>query len=170
MSRDIDLDLATAETAPFSASDGHRVLFALVGTWHGSTRTWLDPSAPPDVGQTSLRAEAILGGRFVRLEYLGTVIGKPHAGEMLLGYEPQANRFVAAWVDSFHMATGIMISTGEPRPDDTIAVLGRYAAGDQEWSWRTELSLAAGDLVLASFNITPDGQEHPAVESRLARR
>jgi hypothetical protein len=165
----LNLDLATADTTPFSAGDGHRALHALVGTWHGTTRTWLDPSAPPDQGQTALRAEAILGGRFVRLEYRGTVIGKPHAGEMLLGHEPQASRFVAAWVDSFHMSTGIMISTGEPRPDGAIAVMGKYAAGDEEWAWRTVISLEGGDLVIASFNVTPDGKEHPAVESRLSR-
>jgi Protein of unknown function (DUF1579) len=168
MSRE-DLNLATAETAPFSATDGHRDLHALVGEWEGTTRTWLDPSARPDEGHTTARIEAVLGGRFVRLEYRGTVIGKPHAGEMLLGCDTDG-RLAAAWIDSFHMATGIMMSTGERRADGAVSVLGSYDAGGQQWGWRTVLRADGGGLAIDTTNIAPDGVEHPATESRLVPR
>jgi hypothetical protein len=171
MSKDPDLDLATAPTAPLTPSDGHRALQRLVGAWHGTTRTWLDPSAPPDEGQTDARVEAILGGRFVRLEYRGTVIGKSHAGEMLIGHDGTENRFTSAWVDSFHMATGIMLSRGEPRDDGAISVLGSYEAGGETWGWKTILRRVDDDnLSIDSFNVMPDGTEHRAVESRLTAR
>ena len=168
MSSDLNLDLATAETAPFSPTDGHGDLRPLLGTWLGLTRTWLDPSMPPDEGQTVARVEAILGGRFVRMEYRGTVMTRSHAGQMLIGYDSDTGRFTAAWVDSFHMATGIMTMTGERRPDGAISLLGSYPAGGQQWGWRTVIRCSdAGQLVLESWNIAPDGGEHPAIESRL---
>ncbi len=171
MSNDTDVNLATADTAPLSASDGHRALHRLVGTWLGTTRTWLDPAMPPDEGQTVARVEAILGGRFVRLEYRGAVMGKSHAGELLIGHDATAGRFTSAWVDSFHMATGIMSSAGELRDDGAIALLGSYDAGGQKWGWRTVIRRVDDEhLTIESFNISPDGGEDRAVESRLGAR
>lgn len=168
MNRD-ELNLATVETAPFSAGDGHRDLHGLVGEWEGTTRTWLDPSAPPDEGRTAARIEIILGGRFIRFEYRGTVIGKSHAGEMLIGCDSDG-RIAAAWIDSFHMATGIMMSTGDRRSDGAISVLGSYDAGGQKWGWRTALRLDQGQLAIETTNISPEGEEYRATESRLVRR
>ncbi|HKE14620.1 MAG TPA: DUF1579 family protein [Kofleriaceae bacterium] len=171
-----ELDLATAETMPLSAGDGHRALHALVGEWEGVTYTWLDPDKPPDASGIEMRIQAILGGRFVRLEYRGQVMGKGHAGEMLVGYDLSERRFTAAWVDSFHMASGIMMSAGERRDDGAIAVLGSYDAAGQKWGWRTVLRRAGdgegdGDaLLVEATNISPDGEEHRAIASRLTRR
>jgi hypothetical protein len=169
--RDLDqLDLTRAETAPFSVSEGHRDLFGMAGRWEGPTRTWLDPSAAPSESVTSARVEVILGGRFVRVDYQGMIMGKPHAGEVLIGYEPAESRFTAVWIDSFHMSPGIMVSTGQRSPDGVIAVLGSYAGEGQRWGWRTTLRLESDDrLHIDAFNISPEGREDPAIETRLAR-
>jgi hypothetical protein len=171
MSGDRDeIDLATAETTPHAASDGHRDLHALVGEWEGATQTWFEPSVPPDRSRTTARIQAILGGRFVRFEYRGTVISKPHAGEMLIGYDQTEGSFTALWVDSFHMGSGIMKCTGERGGAGAISVLGSYDAGGQTWGWRTVVRLDGEHLVVEATNIAPDGQEYPAIESRLSRR
>lgn len=169
--RDLDLlDLSRAETAPFAASPGHRDLFAAAGTWFGPTRTWFDADQPPTDSVTTARIETILGGRFVRLDYQGTVMGKPHAGEMLIGFEPDANRFTAVWIDSFHMSPGMMVSTGERGEDGSISVLGSYPAGGQTWGWRTVLRTIDDDhLQIEAFNISPEGREDRAIEMQLVR-
>ena len=170
MSGVYDIDLAQAETAPFALTDGHRDLAALAGRWRGTTRTWLDPSAPPEETSTTARIEPILGGRFVRIEYRGTVMGKPHCGEMLLGYEPDRRLFSAAWVDSFHSSPGMMVSTGERGGDGAVSVLGSYEGGGERWGWRTVLRVSGSDeLVIEAFNVAPDGTEYPAVSSVLGR-
>lgn len=170
-SRDLDLDLTRAETAPFTVTDGHRDLFGMAGAWEGRTRTWLDPGAPPVDSLTAARIEVILGGRFARIDYQGTVIGKPHAGEMLIGYEPAESRYNVVWVDSFHMSTGIMLSTGPRAPDGAVSVLGSYRSGGEEWGWRTILRPEGDDhLVIEAFNISPDGREDRAIETHLSRR
>ena len=168
---DDDLDLTTAETAPFTATDGHQDLHGLAGSWDGVSRTWIDPERVPDESRSTARIAAILGGRFIRIEYRGTVMGKDHAGEMLIGYEPGEDRFTAAWVDSFHMATGIMMSAGERASGDAVSLLGSYDGGGQSWGWRTVLRRIDDDHIsIESFNISPEGREDRAIETRLTRR
>lgn len=165
------IDLTTAATTPFEPAAAHEALKRMIGRWSGPTRTWLDPTAPPDVSTTEASVDAILGGRWLRLAYQGSVLGKPHGGEMLIGFHQDAQVFEVAWVDSFHTGTAIMLSTGATREDGAMAMLGSYGAGEERWGWRTVLRLSEkGELVMEAFNISPDGQEYPAIETRLARR
>ncbi|HEU4538337.1 MAG TPA: DUF1579 family protein, partial [Polyangiaceae bacterium] len=46
---------ADAPTAPFEASEAHARLRAMAGSWRGPTKTWLDPSAPPEESTTYAR-------------------------------------------------------------------------------------------------------------------
>lgn len=148
----------------------HALLQAMAGHYAGRTSTWLDPSKPPDVADEELHASAILGGRWVRLELLGSVDGKPHAGEMLLGYNGDAKEFELCWADSFHTAGALMMFKGAPREDGVVAVTGSYAAGPERWGWRNELSLTGDkDLTMRAFNISPAGEESIAVETHWKR-
>lgn len=173
MSRDDKklLDLSRAETAPFASSEGHRELFSMAGSWEGPTRTWFDPTASSDDSTTTAHIELILGGRFLRIEYQGTVNGKPHAGELLLGYEPDLDLYTAVWVDSFHMAPGIMVSTGQRKDSGQISVKGSYRAGEERWEWRTVFRPIDDEhLTIEAYNISPQGREDRAIETRLTRR
>jgi hypothetical protein len=98
-------------------------------------------------------------------------MGTPHAGEMLIGYEPGENRFTAVWVDSFHMSSGIMLSTGERRADGVISVLGSYPSEGQRWGWRTLFKpLDDEHLTIEAYNISPAGREQRGIETLLARK
>lgn len=154
------------------ATGWHQRLQSLAGSYSGTTRTWLDPDAAPDVSAGELHAQAILGGRWLRLEQLGSVAGTAHAGELLLGYHIDGAEFELCWVDSFHTGSAMMMSSGKPRQDNVISVTGSYAAGSERWGWRTELHLPIeqpGPLTLRAFNISPAGQEWPAIESIWTR-
>jgi hypothetical protein len=164
------IDLSRADTAPFTPTAEHETLAGFVGTWRGLCQLWLDADAPPEEDQVELQAELLLGGRWLRLCTSGTALGQRHAGEMLIGYHKDAQRYELAWVDSFHTATSIMLSTGPARAPGVVDVLGSYAAGDQRWGWRTRLWLSApGELALEAFNIPPGGAEQRAFASRLRR-
>jgi hypothetical protein len=164
------IDLAHAPTAPFEPAGAHALLRRFVGSWHGTTRLWLDPESAPEETTTALRAQLILGGRWLRLEYAGTAMAQPHAGEMLLGFHADARQYELAWVDSFHTAASVMLSTGSDSGGPRVDVVGSYAAGTERWGWRTQLQCPApGELAIDAFNISPDGKEYAAIATRLTR-
>ncbi len=162
-------DATSAPTAPFEPTPQHQALADIAGRWSGDTELYLDPSAPPELSHIDATIETLLGGRWIRIDYRGTAMAQPHAGVLLLGFHRDANVFEAAWIDSFHTGTSMMMSVGEPLADDAVSVLGSYAAGGARWGWRTTLRRTPSELVIESFNITPDGQSHPAIVTRLRR-
>jgi hypothetical protein len=164
------VDATNAATAAFQPAAQHETLRNMVGRWSGPTQTWLDPSAAPDESRTEVTVESLLGGRWIRIDYQSTVQGKPHAGQMIVGFHKDAKAFEIAWVDSFHTGTSMMLSTGAPRPDGAVSVVGSYGAGNERWGWRTVLRQTQPDeLVFEAYNISPAGQEDRAVETRLRR-
>jgi hypothetical protein len=170
MSRD-RVDARTAATEPFQPSPQHELLAAMQGEWSGPTKTWLDPSQPPDECTTDVTASLVLGGRWLRLAYRGVVMGKRHAGEMLLGYHRDGKTFQVVQIDSFHTGSEILKYEGPVRENGEISVLGSYTAGTETWGWRTSFQLESPDVfVIRAWNIMPDGQEFPAIETRLARQ
>lgn len=164
------VDLAHIDTAPFAPSPEHQLLAQFAGSWRGPTQLWLDPETPPEESSTELLAEPILGARWLRVSERGTAFGKPHAGEMLLGYHLDARAYELAWVDSSHTGTAIILSTGPATEPGVVDVVGSYSAGEQRWGWRTRIRLCAPDeLLVEAFNISPDGVEMRAIVSRLRR-
>ena len=85
---------------------------------------------------------------------------------MILRAGPQ---YELCWVDSFHTAGGILMSTGGLHADGVIRVTGSYQAGEERWGWRTEISIEGGELMLRAFNVLPSREESPAIEGRWTR-
>jgi hypothetical protein len=154
----------SSATLPFEAGAQHERLRGLAGRYVGHTKTWLEPGAPPDESPSELRVDPLLGGRFLRFEEQGFFGGKARAGEMCFGFHADAGRYEMSWIDSFHTGSAIMTSTGPAREDGVIAVTGSYGAGAETWGWRTEIH-AGAELVMRAFNITPAGEEFPAIET-----
>ncbi len=150
------------------ATSQHHHLQSLVGHYSGEVRTWFEPDAEPEVARGELHVGAVFGGRWLRFEQAGTLMGKPHAGEMLLGFHVDAAQYELCWVDSFHTGSAMMLCHGARGDDARISVLGSYQAGDERWGWRTEIT-GDGDLLVRAFNITPAGEEMRAIEARWSR-
>lgn len=164
------VDLTSAETAPFEPAEGHTLLRAFVGLWSGPTKLWLDPASVPEETETTLHAALVLGGRWLRLSYRGVSFGKPHAGEMSLGFHKDADDFELAWIDSAHTGSAIMLSKGKLGSPGVVDVLGSYLGGGERWGWRTVLRCPTPDeLVIEAFNVSPRGEEERAMLSRLTR-
>ena len=150
----------------FQPTPAHERLHELVGRFAGETKTWLDADKPPELSKCEWRVEKVGGGRWVRAETHGMTMGQPHQGEITLGF---ANgHYEMAWVDSFHTADAIMRLSGPATSDAIISVTGSYAAGDERWGWRSEFHLG-NELTVRAINISPSGQETPAIETTLTR-
>lgn len=162
------IDVGNAEVAPFDSKREHDLLARFSGSWKGPVKTWFDPAKEPEESSWTAEGERILGGRFVRIDYRGTAMGKPHAGEMLLAYERDEARFTMVWIDSFHTGTQATVCHGEA-DGDAVTFLGSYPAGKERWGWRTTLRAGAGGITIEMTNIEPGGTEHRAVLATLAR-
>jgi hypothetical protein len=141
------------------------------GHWTGTKKLWLAPEKSvcecditADVTDTAMGRSAVIG-------YTWSLEGERQEGHLLLTTDYGKGCVQAAWVDSFHKSTGIMILKGEFTAPDTIDLMGHYsAAPGPDWGWRMIIR-APGDrnLELINYNVTPDGRELLAIEVKLTR-
>lgn len=149
----------------------HHQLAALIGDWEGITKTWFGPDEVADESSMTGIFRPILGDRFIMHEYKGSLSGKPFEGIAIYGYDIANDAFQICWIDSFHMGTGMMFSSGKPTENGS-SVLGSYGSPEYSgtWGWRTVTELKDADtLVITAFNISPEGQEDIATETVYQR-
>lgn len=149
----------------------HANLAKFAGSWSGTTKTWFEPDVVADESPMTGTIKVILGGRFLMYEYAGSLQEKPFDGVAIFGFDIATKKFQMAWVDSFHMSTGIMFSEGEA--GDRFSAFGTYFTGPEtpRWGWRTELELIDDDnIVIRAYNVEPDSDDQIATETRYKRK
>lgn len=144
----------------------HAQLARLAGNWQGTAKTWFEPDKLADESPASGSVTPVLGGRFALYQYKGEMMGKPLEGIAIIGYNLDKGGYQVAWVDSFHMGTGILLSEPTPGASD-LSVLGSYSIPEmpEPWGWRTEIKLVNDtELVMTAYNIIPGEGESKATE------
>ena len=154
------------------ASGQHKKLHELIGEWQGNTKTWFEPGDPVDESPMQGTIKPLFDGRFVLHEYKGSFQGKAFEGIAIYGYNISSQRFQSAWIDTFHMGTGIMFSEGNK--GDTYKATGHYESSPENpelWGWRTEIASSnENEIILTAYNISPGGEESKATETIYKRK
>jgi hypothetical protein len=143
--------------------DDLTALAQLVGSWRGTNKLWLPPAEEPAESQSRAEVTPVAGGKFVTISYTWTYEGAPQDGLLLWGYQATDETATAAWADSFHTGDTLLVSRGSS--GGGLDVLGSYTVeGMPAWGWRTVLEAAGESLRVMMYNISPEGEEYPAVE------
>jgi hypothetical protein len=142
-----------------------------VGQWSGSNKVWLSPDAPARESDVTASVGLAAGDGFAVITYDWQDEGKPQDGMLLIRVAPDGSPPDMVWIDSWHTGGKFMDFRGEELPDGRLSARGSYEAPPgPDWGWRIALSTdESGALKILMDNITPDGQEAPAVETLLTR-
>jgi hypothetical protein len=145
-------------------------LLAGAGEWRGKN-TLQDPEMgmQPVTTDSSAVVTPLLDGRFVRIDYTWSYKGAPQSGSMLIGHQKKAGTLTLHWIDSWHNGEKVMACEGAATAG-VVDVRGSYPAPTgPDWGWRIVVAPAAGALAVRMANISPEGQEYPAVEAHYTR-
>ncbi|CAN5366452.1 hypothetical protein BH23ACI1_BH23ACI1_14410 [soil metagenome] len=145
-------------------------LIACAGEWRG-TNMLQDPEMNLEAETTASIATItpLVDGRFARLDYTWSYKGTPQSGSMLIGHQKKPGVVTMHWIDSWHNGEKVMACEGHGH-DGAIDVRGSYAAPTgPDWGWRIQVEPSADAVGVRMHNVSPEGQEYPAVEARYRR-
>ena len=97
----------------------HEHLMKGVGTWTGTTKSWMDPDSAPSTGTCNSTITALMDGKFTKVEIDGDMPGMgPFKGMGLNGFDNVSKSFQSTWIDN--MGTGMMQGTGTLSADGKV--------------------------------------------------
>ena len=142
-------------------------LLAARGLWRGTTRLTLGPDTPQDASPATAALTPAIGGRFWRIAYTWIYQDRPQEGELLVGYQAEADVATVHWADTFHTGDTVMACTGTAGDDGGISVVGSYPApSGPDWGWRIVVEpVGRESLRVVMHNVSPAGEVYPAVET-----
>lgn len=142
-------------------------LATFAGQWIGHN-TLHDPNTnQPETTDSTLSLTPLLNGRFIRIDYTWHYQGTPQQGELLVGYETEAQQATGHWIDSWHMGDKVMACRGTLGAQGALTLLGSFSAPPgPDWGWRIALGFTVSNVIdLTMITISPDGEATPAVEA-----
>ncbi|MFN0012254.1 MAG: DUF1579 family protein [Phycisphaerales bacterium] len=149
----------------------HKLLEPFAGTWDCKAMFHFDESQPPEQTSGTMKNSWVLGGRLLRQEWTGTMMGLPFEGLGYWGHDNVEGKFIGMWMDTF--GTGWMTSTGD------------YDAKARAWTMRGSFKDPMGAAytqrqVIASksdkentmeiYHTAPDGKERLAARFDFTRK
>jgi hypothetical protein len=152
-------------------NENHAYLKQFVGDWKVTVTMWVMPGSPPSASQSTAKGEIILGGRFLRMTYAGTMMGQPFEGVQTLGYDNLQKRYVSLWVDNtstaFYLTTGVRDPAAKTMTEEGLwpdPMTGGQVKVRNVTKW-----LGPDQFTYESYMTLPNGKEFKSMEERAVR-
>ena len=145
----------------------HKKLEAFVGAWDSEVKIWMaGPSGEPSVSRGAVEYTMALGGRFLRQEVSGDMMGQTMKGVGYTGYDNFRKKYVAFWIDN--MGTGMSTMEGTMDKDGTtLTMLGKMddpMTGEKDKKVKYVTRMIDKDThVFESYDITAYGDKKPVM-------
>lgn len=149
----------------------HKLLAKLEGNWLTKTRGWMEPGKPPVESAGTCEQRMILGGRYLRQEYAGDMMGQPFTGINFLGYDNHTGKYESVWLDS--MSTAIYYFVGSASADGKVITQEcNYDDPVRGPSlWRTVTRFKDDNTCEFEMFLTPKGgKEEKMMEMTISRK
>lgn len=153
-------------------TENHAFFKNFVGEWDIQTTAWMQPGAEAVTTKNSAKAELILGGRFLKTKFKGTMFGQPFEGLQIMGYDNSQKKYISFWIDN--SSTGFFLLSG------TRDESGKVLTDTGEWpdpltgeiiKTRAVTKLTSKDEFIYELYMTgPDGKEFRSMENRYKRK
>ena len=157
--------------AYMTPGEPHKMLAASDGKWKTESTMWMEPGAPPQTGVGEAVNKMIMGGRYQRMNYKGTMMGQPFEGEGLTAYDNSKKMFVNTWIDN--MGTGIMQMEG-PWDDATKTMTLKGSCKDpitgKETTMREVYKIIDDKHHEMQMYSTVDGKEYKNMEMKMTKQ
>jgi len=155
-----------------ATNENHAYLAKFAGEWNVTTTAWMQPGAPPQKSQGTSQTEMILGGRFLKMHFKGTMFGQPFEGIQIVGYDNMKKKYVTFWIDStstaFFLTEGALDEAGK-----TMTETGLWpdpmTGGTMGVKGVTKM-ISPNEYTYEMFMVGPDGQEFKSMEYRALRK
>jgi len=149
----------------------HKFLAQVVGNWDTKTSSWCSANSKPQISKGRAQYSLALGGRFLKQNYSGKMMGKPFNGFGLVGFDNVTKQYSSIWADS--MGTGLMISSGSAGTQcNTIDFKGSYSDAASGKQVPVYSSIKIADKNHHSFemyNVLPNGDKVKVLEVLYTR-
>jgi hypothetical protein len=141
-----------------------------VGEWDVNRKMWMAPGQPPMEANETATGRLLYDGRYLEMDYNGTMMGTPFKGRLLMGFDRVDKEYVAVWIDSG--STYISVSRG-PEKDGKIT----FEQNDPDWMTgkkkKTQMVMEwkSDDVYTLSFvEPGPDGKPRTSMMFTYTRR
>ena len=143
----------------------HAHLKQLAGNFDVDMEMTMAPGAPAQKSKGTEKSELNLGGRYLRGEYTGDMMGMKFQGHSLIGYDLQKKKYFNAWVDS--MSTALLVLEGAcDKAGKVFTFIGVY--DDPMTGRKTKIRhvttvVSPDKYTFEMFDTAEDGKEHRTI-------
>ncbi len=149
----------------------HKLFAGLEGSWITKTKSWMEPGKPPMESSGTCEQKLLYGGRYLKQEYTGDMMGETFEGINILGYDNHAKKYLSVWLDS--MSTSIYFFEGTASRDGrTITQEARYDDPVKGPTvWRSVTKIRDDNTLEFVMYLTPKrGKEEKVMEMTVTRK
>ena len=146
----------------------HAKLMKVVGNWACECKMWMQPGADPMLATGKAVFSSVLGDRFLKQDYEGTLMGQPDLGIGYTGFNNATRKYEAVWLSN--MGTGVMLMTGTETEPGTCEFEGScMGPGGKEVNHRLVLKHVGDDKQILEMFDTRGGVETKSMELTYTR-